>query len=316
MVEEKEKESAKSKESKSQALVRLNFLLKELGIASRRKADELIRQGRVSVDGKTTKELGLKVKRSSIVQVDGEKVRPTLVPKHSYLFHKPDLVLTSRQGERDKKTIFDLPALRNLPSNVQPVGRLDYRSEGLIILTNDGDLAQALSHPKFGVKKTYAVLLHTTIQDEEIKKLRTGIKLEDGIAKAETVRPLAKAFLGSAKRGQWIEIIITEGRNRLVRRLLEALGIKVLRLVRIAVGALRLPEDLAAGHISPMDPELVKSIKSLKPTPPTTPIKKKRRRRAKPATDPKTYAERKENSSRNFLRKERLRKKRGKPSSS
>ena len=127
--------------------IRLNVYIQEHGLASRRKSDELIEAGLVRVNGKIVKTLGTKVDKTDEIMVDGKKLtrRPT---KATYLFHKPYLTMTTRSDERSRPTIYDLPQLKKLPGNVQPVGRLDFKSEGLLILTNDGDLALALSHPK------------------------------------------------------------------------------------------------------------------------------------------------------------------------
>ena len=242
--------------------VRLNVFLQEHGVASRRKADELIQAGRVKLDNLVVRTLGLRVAADAKVAVDGVLLNHE-VPKVIYLFNKPDETLTTRAEEDQRQTIFQLPALRGLPRNVQAVGRLDYRSEGLLILTNDGDLAYALTHPRYSVEKTYAVLLADLISPEDIEKLRKGIKLEDGMAQALSVRLGSKEMLGKS-RGQWLEIVVTEGRNRLIRRMMEALGLKVLRLVRIAVGDLRLPDKLTPGHIVAARPVELKYLMKIK----------------------------------------------------
>lgn len=242
--------------------VRLNVFLQEHGVASRRKADELIQAGRVKLDNLVVRTLGLRVAADAKVAVDGVLLNHE-VPKVIYLFNKPDETLTTRAEEDQRQTIFQLPALRGLPRNVQAVGRLDYRSEGLLILTNDGDLAYALTHPRYSVEKTYAVLLADLISPEDIEKLRKGIKLEDGMAQALSVRLGSKEMLGKS-RGQWLEIVVTEGRNRLIRRMMEALGLKVLRLVRIAVGDLRLPDKLTPGHIVAARPAELKYLMKIK----------------------------------------------------
>lgn len=226
---------------------RLNVLLQEHGVASRRKADDLIRSGAVKIDGKVVTKLGVQVDKKASILVHGKPLQKA-PSKAVYLFHKPPLTMTTRNDEQDRPTIFNLPMLKNLPANVQAVGRLDFRSEGLLLLTNDGDLALALSHPKYSVEKTYAVLVSASITIEEIEKLRKGIQLEDGLAKPMSVQQGNKERLGTTS-GQWVEIVVTEGRNRLVRRMLEALGLKVMRLVRVGIGELRLPVNLQPGKI-------------------------------------------------------------------
>ncbi|KAB8032017.1 pseudouridine synthase [Fluviispira multicolorata] len=235
-----------SKDQKNE-LIRLNVLLQELGAASRRKADELIEAGKVKVNGKVIKKLGIKVESGSAISVDG-KLLKNAPPKVTYILNKPFMTITSRKDEKERPTIFDLPDLKKLSLNVQSVGRLDYRSEGLLVLTNDGDLALALSHPKYSVEKTYAVLLSGPVNIEDAEKLKKGIELEDGPAKALSVKIGNKETLGNSV-GQWLELVVTEGRNRLVRRMMEALGLSVVRLVRVAIGDLRLPGKLEPGKM-------------------------------------------------------------------
>lgn len=242
---------------------RLNVYLQVRGVASRRKADQLISLGRVKVDGQVCRTLGFRVPKGAHVTVDDEPVTKE-VPRTTILFHKPDLCLTSRSDPEGRTTIFDLPALRTLPRNVQSVGRLDFRSEGLILLTNDGDLAHALSHPRFSVPKTYAVLLTDSIRSDEMEKLKRGIELEDGMAKAISVKQGSSVKLGSTTRGKWVEITVSEGRNRLIRRMLEALGLKVVRLVRTAIGDIKLPETLGPGHLINVTAEQARYLAALK----------------------------------------------------
>jgi len=228
--------------------IRLNVYLQEQGIASRRKADTMIEQGRVQVDGVVCKKLGSKVLPSAEIRVDGKPVRSVGSKKVVLMFNKPDLTLTSRSDTQGRQTVFDLPALKKLPPGCQAVGRLDYRSEGLLLLTNDGDLAYALTHPRYAVEKTYAVLVADSVNAEDVDRLRKGVKLDDGFAKPVGVRLGSKEKLG-ASRGQWIEIVVAEGRNRLIRRMMDVVGLNVLRLVRLAIGDVQLPEKLGAGHV-------------------------------------------------------------------
>lgn len=243
-------------------LIRLNVLLQEFGVSSRRKADELIESGAVQVNGKIVKTLGTKVEKNSVISVNG-KILKTIPTKVTYLFHKPFMTITSRKDEKERATIFDLPDLKKLPLNVQSVGRLDYRSEGLLILTNDGDLSLALSHPKYSVEKTYAVLVSTVFTIEDAEKLKKGIELDDGLAKAISVKIGSKEKLGNSM-GHWVELVVTEGRNRLVRRLLEALGLSVVRLVRVGIGDIRLPGKLEAGKLRTITEAEAKYLASVK----------------------------------------------------
>ena len=238
----------KAESAAQEGFVRLNVFLQTHGVASRRKADELIERGTVKVNGKVVTTLGLRIDPDSVVSVNGKLIKAE-PPRMTVVLNKPDLCLTTRYDAQSRTTIFDLPALKGLPSNVQAVGRLDYRSEGLLLLTNDGDLAYALTHPRFSVEKTYAILVTDDVTIEDLEKLRAGVKLDDGLAKAISVRMGNKEKMG-ASRGQWIEIVVTEGRNRLIRRMAEALGLKVVRLVRIALGDLRIPARLSSGQLT------------------------------------------------------------------
>ncbi|WP_186645959.1 pseudouridine synthase [Fluviispira vulneris] len=250
-----------SKETKVE-MIRLNVMLQELGAASRRKADELIESGKVKVNGKIVKKLGVKVESNSSITVDG-KLLKNAPPKVTYILNKPFMTITSRKDEKERPTIFDLPDLKKISANVQSVGRLDYRSEGLIVLTNDGDLALALSHPKYSVEKTYAVLLSSPVNIEDAEKLKKGVELDDGPAKAISVKIGNKEPLGNSV-GQWLELVVTEGRNRLVRRMMEALGLSVVRLVRVAIGDLRLPGKLEPGKMRPVTEQESKYLSDIK----------------------------------------------------
>ena len=253
-------------------LVRINHLLQLAGVCSRRSADRLISEGRVKVDGRVISQLGTKVHPDAKLSVNGIAVgkKPS---KTILLLNKPDLYLTSRVSEGDLTSIFELKSLKKLPRNVQSVGRLDFRTEGLLVLTNDGILAQALAHPSNGITKTYCALLNAEVLAEDLAKLRKGIMLADGFAKPLQIKKLNRSFLGSAKRGQWIEITVNEGRNRLIRRLFETLDYRVVRLIRTAVGEVLLSEELKAGEVmapTPQQLEFFKQIKakyqSIKPT--------------------------------------------------
>lgn len=242
----------KKTSGESQDEVRLNVFLQESGVASRRKADELIEAGMVKVNGKSVTQLGTRIRRSDKVHVHGKLIGAKSIPRVVFLLNKPDMCLTTRFDAKGRRTIFDLPSVKVLPPNVQAVGRLDYRSEGLLLLTNDGDLAYALTHPRFSVEKSYAVLVADGVTIEDVEKLRAGVLLDDGLAKAVSVRLGNKERLG-VTRGQWLELVVTEGRNRLIRRMAEAIGLKVVRLVRVGMGDVLLPATLKEGHAIAVD---------------------------------------------------------------
>jgi 23S rRNA pseudouridine2605 synthase len=280
----------KSQQSDPTDQIRLNVFLQECGVASRRKADELIASGMVKVNGKVVSQLGVRISRSDKVHVQGRLVGSKSIPKVVYILNKPDMCLTTRFDSKMRRTIFDLAALKSLPSNVQAVGRLDYRSEGLLLLTNDGDLAYALTHPRFSVEKTYAVLVSDGVTIEDVEKLRAGVMLDDGLAKAVSVRLGSKEKMG-ATRGQWLELVVTEGRNRLIRRMAEAIGLKVVRLVRVGMGEILLPATLKSGAVAAVDASGQKQLEQIK----QDMLKSMTRERHKKASflDPETSSKRK-----------------------
>ena len=280
----------KSQQSDPTDQIRLNVFLQECGVASRRKADELIASGMVKVNGKVVSQLGVRISRSDKVHVQGRLVGSKSIPKVVYILNKPDMCLTTRFDSKMRRTIFDLAALKSLPSNVQAVGRLDYRSEGLLLLTNDGDLAYALTHPRFSVEKTYAVLVSDGVTIEDVEKLRAGVMLDDGLAKAVSVRLGSKEKMG-ATRGQWLELVVTEGRNRLIRRMAEAIGLKVVRLVRVGMGEILLPATLKSGAVAAVDASGQKQLEQIK----QDMLKSMTRERQKKASflDPETSSKRK-----------------------
>lgn len=299
---------------------RLNVFLQSRGIASRRKADDLIMLGRVKVNGTVVKQHGTRVMPSDTVAVD-DKLVTNVVPKIVLMFHKPDMCITGRNDPEGRRTIFDLPNLKHLPKNVQSVGRLDFRSEGMLLLTNDGDLAYALTHPKFSVSKSYAVLLSDFIRPQEVDQLKKGVALDDGVAKALSVKVGSREPLGGSKSGQWVELIVTEGRNRLIRRMMEALGLKVVRLVRLAMGEIQMPFTLKPGQtlqLSNVQLEFLNTVKEnlkqhrskpqsdqSKLTPEEAQLRKQKRKRA---MNKEEYAEAQQKRSIEALKKERERK--------
>lgn len=212
--------------------LRLNRAIAATGICSRRNADELIKDGRVSVNGKRTVDLGLQVDpQKDRISVDG---KPLYKKSFEYVvLYKPKGVVTTCDDERGRRTILDL-----LPEELQhlkPVGRLDRDSEGMIVLTNDGNLAQTLTHPSQHVDKTYRVTVEGHIEDKAIQALKDGVRLSEGWTERAQVRSLRR----SGNLSTFV-IVIHEGRNRQIRRMCAKLGYNVLRLVRERIGALQL----------------------------------------------------------------------------
>ena len=205
--------------------VRLNAYLARAGVASRRKSDDLIRAGRVLVNGKVG-ELNTFVEHGDRVEVDGREVVPQRLAY--VLLHKPEGVVTTASDPQRRPTVVDLV---DHESRVVPVGRLDVETTGALLLTNDGDLAHRLAHPKYEVEKVYEADVEGEPSDEALRRLAEGVELEDGRTAPAEVRRLG---------GSRIELSIHEGRNRQVRRMLDAIGHPVLRLHRSRYAGLTL----------------------------------------------------------------------------
>lgn len=219
--------------------IRLQKVLAQAGVASRRHAEEIILAGRVAVNGTTIKTLGTRVQAGDRVALDGRLIlaRERL---HYYLLNKPVGVITSAQDPQGRPTVLEL--LSKVPVRVYPVGRLDFDTSGLLLLTNDGELANRLTHPRYGVEKTYRVIVQERVQAEDVNKLRAGVLLEDG-----STAPARVKTLGEQRGFEVLEISIHEGKNRQVRRMFEAVGHCVLKLERVRFGPLRLENTLTPG---------------------------------------------------------------------
>ena len=226
--------------------MRLNKIIADAGITSRRGADELIMDGRVSVDGFICRELGAKFDPHLVkVMVDGETITRSLTKSYLVL-HKPKGVLSTMYDPEGRPSLADFIDLRK--ERLFHVGRLDKDSEGLILLTNDGDLTFRATHPSFGLEKTYIIEFDGKLPVGAEKTLLKGIELEDGIGRVLSFRQLSP---------QWIEVTIHEGRYHIIRRLMEAVDVTVLRLIRTNFGPISLgdtPEgrwrDLNAGELA------------------------------------------------------------------
>ena len=212
--------------------MRLNAYLARAGVASRRKADELIKAGRVRVNGEPG-ELNTFVETGDRVEVDGEEVRPQRLAY--VLLHKPAGVVTTVSDPQDRPTVVELV---DLDVRVVPVGRLDVETTGALVLTNDGELAHRLAHPKYEVEKVYEAEVEGEPSDEALRRLAEGVELEDGRTAPAEVRRLGSSL---------VELSIHEGRNRQVRRMLDAVGHPVRRLHRSRYAGLTL-DALAPGE--------------------------------------------------------------------
>ncbi len=212
---------------------RLQKVLAAAGIASRRASEALITAGRVRVNGEVVRTLGTRVDPSrDAIKVDGKRIPPAPAVRTYLLMNKPRGVVTTLKDPEGRRTVADL--LPKIGARVFPVGRLDYNSEGLLILTDDGDLAQLLTHPTHGVEKTYAVKVRGRPNEGAVRRLLTGVNLDGRRAKA------IRAKMTRPGPNSWLELTVHEGRKHLVRRMLEGVGYRVLRLRRTEYGGVRL----------------------------------------------------------------------------
>lgn len=230
--------------------IRLQKFLAQAGVASRRSSEELIVAGRVSINGRIATELGVRVQPSDDVRVDGKRIRPAA--SQWYMLHKPRGYMSTRSDPQGRRTLYDLvpPPMRRLFY----VGRLDFDSEGLVLLTNDGDTAHRLLHPRYRIDREYDVELEQQVDDAALEQLRRGVQLDDGRARARTVR---------RKGGRRVVLTLQEGRKREVRRMFAELGHNVLRLRRVRYGPIRLG-DLPPGEWRALDERELAALRRVK----------------------------------------------------
>ena len=220
----------------SESAVRLQKVLSHAGVASRRAAEEMIAEGRVSVDGQVVTELGTRVDpRSAIIHVDGQRV-PTAPDVRVLALNKPRGVVTTMSDERGRPCIGDL--LTEIPERVFHVGRLDADTEGLLLLTNDGELANRLSHPRHEIAKTYRATVRGSMGRHALRALTEGIELDDGPIRCDSARVIQRL-----PDRTMVEVVLHSGRTRIVRRMFDALDHPVIDLVRTRVGPIRLGQQ-------------------------------------------------------------------------
>ena len=237
-------------------MIRLNKYLSMCGVTSRRGADGYIKERRVTVNDTTVEELGLVIdENTDVVKVDG--VAATPVTEYSYVvLNKPKMVMTTLHDPFRRKTI--LQCLKGLDQRVYPVGRLDYDSEGVLILTNDGDLAYRLTHPRYQVKKVYEAKVEGHFHKEQAERIKQGIRLDDGsIGRAEHV-----SILGFVGRMSRVRLVLTEGRKREVKQLCKKVGHGVEKLVRVDFGGITL-KGLRSGQWRHLTNKEVVRVKQL-----------------------------------------------------
>lgn len=249
-----------------------------MGVASRRKADELISQGRVSINGEVIDQLGTKINpKGSEIAVDGVPLDPPSKKSRYLLLYKPKNVVTTLSDPEGRPTIRDyLPKQERL----YPVGRLDYDTDGVLLITNDGDLAHQLAHPSFGIKKTYVAKVKGHPDPATISKLRAGVRLEDGFAK-----PLSVKFERKTSDNSWYRITVGEGRHHLIKRLWLRLGHPVQKLTRVEFASLKL-DYLQPGQCRELSRAEVEKLRTLVQDP-TAPQKEKSHSHRRPRKRPR-----------------------------
>lgn len=214
--------------------VRLQKVIAQAGLASRRAAEEMILQGRVTVDGKPIRKLGTRIDPATqVLRVDGQRVEIDDTRHVVLALNKPEGMVSTMDDPEGRPCLSDV--LVEYPERLYHVGRLDIDTSGLLLLTNDGELANRLTHPSYGIEKTYVARVHGEVKPYVRKKLLRGVELEDGLVKADKFR--VRDTLGDISA---VEITVHEGRNRMVRRMLDAVGFPVRELVRVRFGPIRL----------------------------------------------------------------------------
>jgi 23S rRNA pseudouridine2605 synthase len=233
--------------------LRLQKYIADCGVTSRRKAEHLIIQGRVTVNGDVVTELGSKVDpENDIVLVDGHLADLNSVEPIYLMLHKPRGFVTTLNDPEGRETVMSF--VKEISERIYPVGRLDYLSEGLLLMTNDGELANMIMHPKFNVTKVYEVKVFGSITETIINKLKAGAYLEEGFVKPTSVRVIKQLPTKT-----WLEFRLNEGRNREIRRLCEAVGLTVDKLKRLAIGGLSI-EGVAPGNFRLMSKHQMLSL--------------------------------------------------------
>lgn len=234
--------------------MRINKFLAEKGIASRRRADEMVSAGRITVNG-VVATLGADITETDEVRLDGEILALTEKKEEYYIMNKPKGVVCTVSDDRGRKTVMDL--LPDGIGRVFPVGRLDYATEGLLILTNDGDLAFRLTHPSAEIPKTYMAKIEGTLTEKDLNPIRSGIEL-DGVLTKKCKAHIVETNKAYTK----VHITITEGKNRQVRRMFEAIGKNIEFLKRVSIGQLKL-KGLDRGKMRPLTAEEIAYLKGL-----------------------------------------------------
>ena len=256
-------------------LVRLNKLLSQHGIASRRAADVLIEQGRVEVNGTVTTALGTRVNPDrDDIQVDGRRLKAA-APRRYILLYKPRGVVSTRTDPQHRRTVIDLLAAHGVDGYFYPVGRLDYDSEGLLILTNDGDFAARVTHPRYEQPRTYEAVVAGVPDDRDLERLRRGVLVDDRRTLPAEVRRVRVIERRQGPQAV-LEMTVREGRNRQVRRMCDVIAHPVDRLRRTRIGAIT-DRGLRPGDMRDLTPSEVRGLMGE----PVSPARRTRRARTK-----------------------------------
>lgn len=233
---------------------RLQKVIAASGVTSRRKAEVLISEGRVSVNGVVIREMGYKVKKGDQIEVDGELIQKE--NKVYYVMNKPKKCLCTLDDEHNRKTVV---SLIQCDERIFPVGRLDYDTSGVLILTNDGEFANMIIHPRYHLPKTYDVLIDGILETSQIKEMEKGIMLDDGMTLPAKVRVRKKDYVHKKTK---FDLTIVEGRNHQVKRMVEYFGYHVTSLHRKSLGFLKV-DDMSQGSYRLLKPQEVKDLRRL-----------------------------------------------------
>ena len=260
---------------------RLQKIIAHAGFASRREAEEMIRTGRVTVNGRVVTELGSKAEAGrDHVKVDGKLI--THAEEHRYiLLYKPKEVMTTVEDPQGRRTVIDL--IRGIPERIYPVGRLDYHSEGLVLLTNDGDLAYKVSHPKHGSVKTYHVKVRGVPDDRVVDKLQRGITIEGKRTLPCEIARIKTTGRNIEEGNSWFEVKLREGRTQQIRKMFQAMGHPVAKLKRIAIGPISDPK-LTPGVWRELTKHEVRMLERQKEARPRPQSRKKSAAKKRPTT--------------------------------
>ena len=248
-----------SRPAKNLVSEKIQKILANAGLGSRRQIENWLREGRIAINGQIAK-LGDRITTDAKIRIDGRDVRlvkSATKKSRVLLYHKPEGEICTRSDPEGRPTIFDrLPLLRN--SRWITIGRLDFNTSGVLLLTNDGELAHKLMHPSAQIEREYAVRIQGKVTPAMLKTLRKGVQLPDGMAHFEVITDA-----GGEGTNHWYHVMVKEGRNRLVRRLWESQDVKVSRLIRIRFGVITLPRMLRKGNWHELAKEEIHALQNL-----------------------------------------------------